>query len=240
MTQHITVVSYDAGWPDMFKTEADEIKAILGSNCAEIYHIGSTAVPGLAAKPIIDIMPTVYDLNAVDTTAEAFEKIGYEYLGKFGIKGRRYLRKGGDERTHQIHIFQVSDRENIARHIAVRDFMRSHREVREQYAQLKFRLAAQYPYDIEGYCDGKDEFVKEMEEKALIWAGERSMSTLDKLTEKERYYYDTARRIGVAKGDCKELQDLYRQALADRMVGIISDEAYKLIYSICIELAYPR
>lgn len=91
MTQHITVASYDNRWPGMFKYEASQIKAILGSNCAEIYHIGSTAVPGLAAKPIIDIMPTVYDLNAVDITANAFEKIGYEYLGEFGIKGRRYM-----------------------------------------------------------------------------------------------------------------------------------------------------
>ncbi len=240
MTQHITVASYDNRWPGMFKYEASQIKAILGSNCAEIYHIGSTAVPGLAAKPIIDIMPTVYDLNAVDITANAFEKIGYEYLGEFGIKGRRYMRKGGDERTHQIHVFAQSDRENINRHIAVRDFLRSHQDVRKQYAQLKISLAAQYPYDIEGYCNGKDEFVKEMEEKALIWAGKNNTSTLDMLTEKEKYYYDTVRRIGVANGDCKELQDLYRQVLADRTAGIISDEAYKLIYSLCIELAYPR
>lgn len=65
MTQHITVVSYDAGWPDMFKTEADEIKTILGSNCAEIYHIGSTAVPGLAAKPIIDITCEKAEMNVL-------------------------------------------------------------------------------------------------------------------------------------------------------------------------------
>lgn len=62
---------------------------------------------------------------------------GYEYLGEFGIAGRRYLRKGGDERTHQLHIFAAEDKRNILRHIAVRDYLRRHKEAREEYAALK-------------------------------------------------------------------------------------------------------
>ena len=131
MPQHITVVNYDPEWPRQFQAEAARIRAVLGDNCTAIYHIGSTAVPGLAAKPILDIMPVVENLEAVDRAAPAFEAMGYEYLGEFGIPGRRYLRKGGDERTHQLHIFARTDRANITRHLAVRDYLRAHRCVIE-------------------------------------------------------------------------------------------------------------
>ena len=137
MAQHIIVTDYNPIWAEMFESEAENIKQILGDNCVAIHHIGSTAVPDLAAKPIIDIMPIVKSLDAVDQVAAEFEEIGYEYLGEFGISGRRYLRKGGDERTHQIHIFLDGDTKNIDRHIAFRDYMRTHDKERNEYASLK-------------------------------------------------------------------------------------------------------
>ena len=167
MPQHITVVDYDPDWPRQFQAEAARIRAVLGDNCTAIYHIGSTAVPSLAAKPILDIMPVVENLEAVDRAAPAFEAMGYEYLEEFGIPGRRYLRKGGDERTHQLHIFARTDRASITRHLAVRDYLRAHREAREEYARLKRALARQFPYDIDGYCLGKEEFVQALEQAAL-------------------------------------------------------------------------
>lgn len=167
MPQHITVVNYNSEWPLKYAKERDYITEILKDNCISIYHIGSTSVPGLAAKPIIDIMAVVRSLERVDTVAEKFSDIGYEYLGEFGIKGRRYLRKGGDERTHQIHIFQADDWNNIGRHLAFRDYMRTHEKEREEYAKIKIEFAKKFPYDIDGYCDGKENFVREMEELAL-------------------------------------------------------------------------
>lgn len=167
MPQHIVVVDYDPLWPLLFQKEADAISRILGDNLVLIHHIGSTSVPFLAAKPIIDIMPVVKDLSGVDAVSGEFVKLGYEYLGEFGIKGRRYLRKGGQERTHQIHIFQMEDDTNILRHLAFRDYLRSHRYVAMEYAALKKDLAARFPYDIDGYCDGKDAFVKKIENLAL-------------------------------------------------------------------------
>lgn len=167
MPQHIVVVDYDPLWPLLFRKEADAISRILGDNLVLIHHIGSTSVPFLAAKPIIDIMPVVKDLSGVDAVSGEFVKLGYEYLGEFGIKGRRYLRKGGQERTHQIHIFQMEDDTNILRHLAFRDYLRSHRDVAMEYAALKKDLAARFPYDIDGYCDGKDAFVKKIENLAL-------------------------------------------------------------------------
>ena len=167
MPQHIVVVDYDPLWPLLFRKEADAISRILGDNLVLIHHIESTSVPFLAAKPIIDIMPVVKDLSGVDAVSGEFVKLGYEYLGEFGIKGRRYLRKGGQERTHQIHIFQMEDDTNILRHLAFRDYLRSHRDVAMEYAALKKDLAARFPYDIDGYCDGKDAFVKRIENLAL-------------------------------------------------------------------------
>lgn len=167
MRQHITVTEYDPRWPQKFQAESRLIRGILADNCIAVYHIGSTAVPGLAAKPIIDMLAVVKSLAQVDGVAEEFSQIGYEYLGEFGIAGRRYLRKGGEERTHQIHIFQADDWHNIGRHLAFRDYMRTHEKEREEYAKLKIELAQRFPYDIDGYCDGKEHFVREMERAAL-------------------------------------------------------------------------
>lgn len=171
MAQHVTVIEYDPAWPLEFEREASCIRGALGENCLEVYHIGSTSVPGLAAKPIIDILPVVRSLEAVDAAKDSLEALGYEYLGEFGIPGRRYLRKGGDERTHQVHVFAAEDEVNITRHLAFRDYLREHPDVRDEYAALKRALAEKYPYDIEAYCEGKDAFVKRYEREALGWAG---------------------------------------------------------------------
>ena len=167
--QHVVVKDYDPAWADEFEREAALIKSALGKNCAAVHHIGSTSVPGLAAKPVIDIMPVVKSLDDADEAKERLEELGYEYLGEFGIPGRRYLRKGGSERTHQVHIFAEGDSGNIERHLALRDYLRSHTDVRDEYGRLKKSLAEKYPYDIESYCDGKDEFVKKAERAALEW-----------------------------------------------------------------------
>lgn len=76
---------------------------------------------------------------------------------------------GDNERTHQIHIFHESNRHDIERHLAVRDYLRAHPSVRDEYAALKRELAAKHPYDIDGYCDGKETFVQRMEADALKW-----------------------------------------------------------------------
>lgn len=88
MPQHITVVDYDPCWPSKFIKEREAIKKVLEDHYVSIYPIGSTAVSNLAAKPIIDIMVVVENLDDVDKAADKFEKIGYEYLGEFGIAGR--------------------------------------------------------------------------------------------------------------------------------------------------------
>lgn len=165
----VEVVDYSPAWPVFYQQEAARIRFILADNLVAIYHIGSTAVEGLEAKPIIDIMPVVKRLDFVDACNADFIALGYECMGEFGIPGRRYLRKGGDRRTHQVHIFAESNQKDIQRHLALRDFLRSHPIIAHTYGQLKRKLAQQYPTDIEGYCDGKDAFVKQLEQTALQW-----------------------------------------------------------------------
>jgi GrpB-like predicted nucleotidyltransferase (UPF0157 family) len=165
----VEVVEYSSKWPIMFQEEALKIKNILRDELIDIYHIGSTAVENLKAKPIIDIMPVVRDITEVDKYNKEFETLGYEPKGEFGIAGRRYFRKGLTIRTHHIHIFEISNSRDIDRHLAVRDYLRAHPQDAFEYGQLKSKLAALYPFDIKAYCDGKDTFVKELERKALKW-----------------------------------------------------------------------
>ena len=169
LRRKIEVVEYNKNWISMFEEEASLIKEILKDELVDIYHIGSTSVPGLKAKPIIDIMPVVKDIDKVDRYNEEMKKIGYEPKGEYGIKGRRFFMKGGENRTHNTHIFQYDNRKDIDRHLVVRDYLRTHKKEAEKYAEIKSKAAEKYPHDINGYCDYKDKYVKDLEKKALEW-----------------------------------------------------------------------
>lgn len=166
----VEVVQYNPQWPKKYEDEANKIQKILGNELVAIHHIGSTAVPGLRAKPIIDILPVVKDISKVYLYNAAFQKLGYEAKGEFGIAGRRYFRKGKDERTHQIHIFEESNQKDICRHLAVRDYLRANVNEANAYGELKSRLAEKFPNDIQAYSQGKDHFVKSLESRALEWS----------------------------------------------------------------------
>jgi len=167
---NVVVTEYNEDWKQKFSEEAQKIKDIFGDELIDIHHIGSTSVPGLKAKPIIDIMPVVKDIEKVDSFNDRMEDIGYECMGELGMKGRRYFRKGGDNRTHQVHVFQWDNKEDIDRHLAVRNYLRTHPDYANRYGDLKESLATQFPKNIEAYMDGKDAFVKELEKYALQWS----------------------------------------------------------------------
>ncbi|WP_409340616.1 GrpB family protein [Paenibacillus sp. MBLB4367] len=165
----VVVTEYNDKWSRMFMEESREISTIFGDELVDIHHIGSTSVPGLHAKPVIDMMPVVKDIERIDAFNKQMAALGYECMGEFGMKGRRYFRKGGENRTHQVHVFQADNEEDIVRHLAVRDYLRTHDEEAKQYGNLKENLAKQFPKDIAAYMDGKDAFVKQLETKALHW-----------------------------------------------------------------------
>lgn len=164
----VTVVDYDPKWITKFKEESEILRHILGEVICEIHHIGSTAVPGLMAKPIIDMMLDVKDLIDLDTKNSLLENLGYEAKGELGIKGRRYFRKGGDHRTHQIHAFKSGD-PHLMRHLAFRDYLRAHDQIAKEYGELKSDIAKRSNNDIEHYCDEKDPYVKHHEKIAMEW-----------------------------------------------------------------------
>lgn len=167
--RHIVVVPYDSAWPEMFEAEAAKIAGVFGRELVAIYHIGSTSVPGLSAKPIIDMMPVVRDIERVAEFNPAMVRLGYEPKGEFGIPGRRYFVRGGDEnRTHHVHTYGPDNAE-LARHLDFRDYLRAHPAIAEQYAALKEELARQFPHDIQGYIAGKDAFIREITQKAQAW-----------------------------------------------------------------------
>ncbi|HDZ8979091.1 GrpB family protein [Aeromonas veronii] len=164
----VDVVSYNPQWPASFVAEELQLRSALDNCLLAVHHIGSTSVVGLAAKPIIDIMLEVSSLERLDEQNGQLEALGYEAMGECGIARRRYFRKGGDERTHQIHAFLQGD-DHVHRHLAFRDYLRAHPAVCREYAELKQAVAASCQHDIERYCAGKNAFVKEHEANALRW-----------------------------------------------------------------------
>ena len=166
----VVVVPYDPQWPREFERAADEVRAAVGANARAVHHIGSTSIPGIHAKPVIDILAVVADLATLDARAGEMRRIGYEVMGEFGIAGRRYFRRddAAGRRTHQVHAFAEGS-PHVARHLAFRDFLRAHPAVAAEYGELKRKLAAAHPQDIEAYMDGKDAFIKETERRAQAW-----------------------------------------------------------------------
>ncbi len=194
MKKTIEVVSYNPQWPELFESEAKLIKQALGDNCITIHHIGSTSIPGLRAKPIIDMLPVVRDIQAVDHATKAMEFLGYEVKGEYGIAFRRFFQKGKNIRTYNVHTYQENDPE-ISRYLKFRDWLRSHPEDAEAYAKLKQKLAAT-SQDMLQYCNGKDAFVASIDIKdgydgwRMVQAlTDREWSTVRDL--RQRYFFKT-------------------------------------------------
>lgn len=168
----ICVVKHDPNWAKEFEYEAKKILNQLGNIVNHIHHIGSTAVPGLMAKPIIDMLLDVKNLADLDQQNNKLENLGYEVMGEFGILGRRYFRKGSDLRTHHLHAFKAGD-SNLIRHLAFRDYLIQHKTVADEYGKLKFHIAKRCNNGIADYCDEKNDFVKYHEAIALEWYQDR-------------------------------------------------------------------
>ncbi|SDB92879.1 GrpB family protein [Shouchella lonarensis] len=167
--RQVIVTPYQTAWIDQFVCEAVRLKHIFANHIVACHHIGSTAVPGLLAKPVIDVLIEVHEpIVRVDELNEAMKQIGYEAKGENGIEGRRYFQKGGDQRTHHVHVFETGSRD-VCRHLAVRDYLRAHPKEAHAYGELKRILAAMHPTNITAYISGKHEHVQQLEAAALAW-----------------------------------------------------------------------
>jgi len=163
-TRRIEVVPYNANWPEMFEEEASTIELALGDNCLEVHHVGSTSVPGLAAKPKIDILVVVSDPAQ---TIKRLEAIGYTYKGEYNIPLQYGFSKRGDVDIN-LHLFQAGHPE-IELNLMFRDYLRTHPEAREEYAALKADLLTQESsFEIKnppfsGYNLGKADFIRKIQ-----------------------------------------------------------------------------
>jgi len=165
----VEVVGPDESWEPMFELEKDRLEKLFGDLVIQVYHIGSTAIPNIYAKPIIDILIEVKDIEKVDKFNPGMRQLGYIPKGEYGIPGRRFFIKGTEvNRTHHIHIFQQGDVE-VGKHVNFRDYMRLHPDKAVAYSKLKRDLAQKYPEDITGYMSEKNDFIKKIEAEIMIW-----------------------------------------------------------------------
>lgn len=160
----VEIVPYSNLWPGLFAEEAERLRAAIGEHTVAIEHIGSTSVPGLAAKPIIDILIAVMEISDVQKCVVPLESIGYEYRGELGIPGRHFFGKG-ETRTHNLHVVEIGSA-HWRRHLRFRDYLREHDEVRNDYQALKEGLAEKHRHDREAYTDAKSEFIQGVEKAA--------------------------------------------------------------------------
>jgi len=171
----IEIADYDAGWPGQFQAEKARLLGQIAAWTLDIEHVGSTAVPGLGAKPIIDIMPGVRSMADAEACIDGMRRLGYHYVPEFedALPDRRYFFMGHPAQKWHVHIVEIGGA-FWRRHIAFRDYLRAHPEAADEYAALKRRLAAEYPRDSLAYTDAKSELILGIEEKAAAAMGPSS------------------------------------------------------------------
>ena len=166
----VILAAYDPAWPRLAAAHGRRLQAALGSALVIVHHIGSTSVPGLAAKPIIDLMPVVSDLSELDRLRERIEALGYGWHSELGMAGRRYctLDDQTGARAVQLHVFQANS-PHVERHIALRDYLRAHPEIARAYENEKRRAQSLHPDDSHRYSEEKAAWIRDAEVKALNW-----------------------------------------------------------------------
>lgn len=162
----IAVVPYDEKWSEAFCAESLLLKDVLGEVAVTVHHIGSTAVHGLSAKPVIDILLEVSTIGELDKCHSAMSSAGYVARGENGIPGRRYFIKGSDRRSHHVHAFASGD-EQLVRHLAFRDYLRKNSDIAAAYAEVKHAAALLCSNDSQGYSALKAKFIERHLQLAL-------------------------------------------------------------------------
>lgn len=166
----VRIVEYDARWPVAAADELRRIGQALGPAAVRLEHVGSTAVPGLAAKPILDLQLSVADIEQRAAYVEPLERLGYLFVPDREWPDYHFFGKPPERpRSHHLHVCETGS-EHEFRHLAVRDFLRSHSDEAAAYAALKRDVASRHPQDRLAYIAGKDEYLSALEGRAVQWA----------------------------------------------------------------------
>jgi len=178
MPRTVELVSYNPEWPKIFQQEARLIADIFSNELVSIHHIGSTAIPNMLAKPIIDIMGVVREIERVELYNGSMIKLGYTPRGEYGIPERRYFIKATQGiRSHHVHMYPVGHR-NISLHLDFRDYLQEHPKQAKAYIQFKKDLAQQYRQDPSAYSEAKTEFVESTNKLAARWRKKKKLGRI--------------------------------------------------------------
>ncbi|QIH09398.1 MULTISPECIES: GrpB family protein [unclassified Pseudomonas] len=160
---------HDPQWAEQACRVAGTLHAALGDNLLQVHHIGSTAIPGIVAKPVLDLLPEVRSLAELDACQRALQELGYAWRGELGLPGRRYCSlddPDSGQRLVQLHCYAQGSPE-IERHLAFADHLRQHPGIAQQYQQEKLRCQALHPGDSHAYSDCKDAWIQRVQAQAL-------------------------------------------------------------------------
>ena len=165
----IVVVEYDPGWIETFERLRSQIWPVVSDIATAVEHVGSTSVPGLAAKPIVDITVVVPTLADVPAATTRLGTLGYVHCGNLGVEGREAFKARDGMPRHHLYLCP-RDSLALANHLAVRKHLREHPDAAREYGELKKRLAVRYADSIDDYTQGKTETIL----RILRMAGFRS------------------------------------------------------------------
>lgn len=166
----VRIVDYDPQWQVLAGAELSRIKGLLGTVAVRVEHVGSTAVPGLAAKPVLDLQLSVPDIKQRDAYLEPLAALGYLFVPEPTSPDYHFFAKPPQRpRSYHLHVCEAASQDEF-RHLAVRDFLRAHPDEAASYAALKREVVARAPGDRLVYIDGKDVYVAALEERAVTWA----------------------------------------------------------------------
>src|SRR5258708_14261542 len=154
----IIVSDYNPNWPTAFQQLRAQIWPAVQDIALTIEHVGSTSVPGLAAKPVIDMSIIVASEQEVALCIERLATLGYEHLGNLGVEGRETFKRSEEPIAHNLYLCPQGSR-GIRNHLAVRDYLRPHPKTSREYGELKKRLAAEFPNDIDSYIGGQTDLI---------------------------------------------------------------------------------
>lgn len=163
----VSIVGYQPAWAEAFKKERQQLQNALGDDVTDIEHIGSTSVPGLAAKPIIDMIAAVDSLSVYKQLIKPLSALGYEFMPERVFSDRVFFPKGPREnRTHHLSLV-VKDSEQWQKTIAFRDYLRNNAVARNKYQAFKSELATKYPNDRASYTKAKEHHIEQILSRAL-------------------------------------------------------------------------
>ncbi len=154
----VRVVAYDPAWPQHFVRLRDRILPVIKAHIDRVEHVGSTSVPGLAAKPIIDMDVIVTSPEALEACIVAMEPLGYQHRGELGIAGRHAFTRPEGLPTHNLYVC-LEGSLGLRNHLLLRDHLRAHPEAVEAYGALKMKLAQAHTYDRDAYLEGKTAWI---------------------------------------------------------------------------------